>query len=241
MEDDFNERLTRRLRALDAAVPRPLIKEGVMSETKSTRITSRFPLGLVAGAVTIAVVVALASMTLHTSSNVGANESTAPAGSAANQSQPVGSNPATASSPITGMAITDIQAIPLGGSGNPVSVVATIQNQTGADDKLIGASSPSATSGGLYATSGGDTQPQTDASGTGNLRPTDASGMRNLRPMPWWLLASGQTIQLRRGAGEIVLNGLAAPLTPGDHVQVTFKFANAAPVTVSVPVVASAS
>lgn len=235
MEDDFNERLTRRLRALDAAVPRPLIKEGVMSGTRSTRVTSRFPLGLVAGAVTIAVVVAVASMTLRTSSSVGANESTAPTESAANQSQPAASTSlvvtptVTASSLATGMVITNVQAIPFAGSGNPVRVVATIQNQTGADDKLTGASSPSATSGGLYATSGG-----TPAS-------TDASGMGNLRPMPWWLITSGQTIQLRPGDGEIVLNGLAAPLSPGDHVQVTFKFANAAPVTVSVPVVASAN
>jgi len=56
-----------------------------------------------------------------------------------------------------------------------------------------------------------------------------------------WLITSGGTIQLRVGDGEIVLNGLAAPLMPGDHVQVTFIFANAAAVTVSVPVVASAS
>ena len=153
MEDDFNERLTRRLRALDAAVPRPLIKEeGVLSGTRSTRVTSRFPLGLVAGVVAIIAVVAVASMTLRTSSSVGANESTAPTESAAN-----------ASSPVAGMGITNVQAIPFAGSGNPVSVVATIQNQTGVDDKLIGASSPSATSGGLYGTSGG-TQASTDAS-----------------------------------------------------------------------------
>jgi copper(I)-binding protein len=235
MKDDFDERLTRRLRAMDAAVPRPMIKEGVMSGTRSTHITSRFPLGLVAGVVTVAVVVAVASMALRTSSNVGANESTAPTGSAVNQSQPVASSSlvatptATASSPASGIVITNVQAVPFAGSGNPVRVVATIQNQTGADDKLIGASSPSATSGGLYATSGG--MPAS----------TDASGMGNLRPMPWWLLTSGQTIQLRPGDGEIVLNGLAAPLTPGDHIQVTFIFANAAPVTVSVPVVASGS
>ena len=240
MEDDFDERLTRRLSALDAAVPRPLIKEGVMSGTRSTRVTSRFPLGLVAGVVTVAVVVAVASMTLRTSSNVGANESTAPTRSAANQSQPIASGSlmvapsATASSPVTGMVITSAQAVPIVGSGNPVRVVADIQNMTGADDRLIGASSPSATSGGLYGTCA-------CAAPAGIPTPTDWSGMAQFVPMRSWLITSGGTIQLRVGDGEIVLNGLAAPLIPGDHVQVTFIFANAAAVTVSVPVVASAS
>ena len=107
-------------------------------------------------------------------------------------------------------------------------VIATIQNRTGVDDKLIGASSPVAASGGLYSTSG--------------IYPvsTDPSGMGNLRLTPWWLIKADETIQLRAGDGEIVLNGLAAPLTPGEQVQVTFKFEKAAPVTLSVPVFASA-
>lgn len=239
MEDDFDERLTRRLSALDAAVPRPLIKEGVMSGTRSTRITSRFPVGLVAGVVTFAVVVAVALMTLRASSNAGANESTAPTGSASNQSQPISSSsspvtPTVTAASATGMVITSVQAVPIVGSGNPVRVVADIQNMTGADDRLIGASSPSATSGGLYGTCA-------CAAPAGIPTPTDWSGMAQLVPMRSWLITSGGTIQLRVGDGEIVLNGLAAPLMPGDHVQVTFIFANAAAVTVSVPVVASAS
>jgi len=235
MEDDFNERLTRRLRALDAAVPRPLIKEGAMSTTRSTRVATRFPLGLVAGLAVVVAVVAVASATLRSSSSVGADESNAPSGSAAavSQTAAVGSSAPSASAssvvPAAGVVITRVQAIPLAGTGNPVSIVGWIENQTGADISLVGASSPVATSGGLYATSG--KMPDL----------TDKSGMGNFRLMTGILIPAGQSLQLRHGDGEIVLNGLAKPLLPGDQVEVTFKFANAAPVTVSVPVVASAS
>ena len=235
MEDDFIERLTRRLRALDAAVPRPLIKEGVMYGTRSTRVTSRFPVGLVAGLVVVVAVVAVATATLRSSSSVGANESNAPSwtAAAASQTAAVGSSAPSASTssvvPAAGVVIAGVQAIPLTGTGNPVSIVGRIENQTGADISLVGASSPIAASGGLYATSG--EMPD----------PSDKSGMGNLRLMSGILIPAGQSLQLRRGDGEIVLNGLAKPLLPGDQVEVTFKFESADSVTLKVPVVSSAN
>jgi copper(I)-binding protein len=63
--------------------------------------------------------------------------------------------------------------------------------------------------------------------------------MGNKSPMPSWLIRAGETIQLRTGAGEIILNGLAEPLVAGDQLEVTFEFEDAAPVTVTVTVVSS--
>jgi copper(I)-binding protein len=232
MKDDFDERLTQRLRALDAAVPPPSIREGAMPATRSTRVSSRFPLGLAAGLVVFVAVVALAAGALRMSSNVGANESTGPSGSAPTASSSAAPPTSTtsptiiASSPSAGMVITDAQAIPFAGTGNPVRIFATIENRTGADDDLIGASSPVAATGGLYATC------------LCTPGASDASGMGNLRPMTGRLIRAGQALRV---SGEIVLNGLDEPLAPGDQLQVTFEFANAAPVTVTVTVVSGAN
>jgi len=206
-----------------------------MSGTRWTRDASRFSLGLAAGVVTVAVVVAVASMTLRTSSDVRANQSNAPSGTAAAASQTaaVGSSAPSASTrsivPAAGVVITGLQAIPRAGTGNPVSIVGRIENHTGADISLVGASSPIATSGGLYATSG----EMPDLS--------DKSGMGNLRLMSGILIPAGQSLQLRRGDGEIVLNGLAKPLLPGDQVEVTLKFESGVSVTLIVSVVSSAN
>jgi copper(I)-binding protein len=235
MRDDFDERLTRRLKALDATVPRPLIKEGAMSRSRSVRVRTRFPFGLAAGLVVVVAVVAVASATLRNSSSVGANESSAPSESAAAASQTAvvlsSASSASASSVVlaAGVVITGVQAIPLAGTGNPVSVVGRIENQTSADISLVGASSPVATSGGLYATSG--KMPDL----------TDKSGMGSFRLMTGILIPAGQSLQLRHGDGEIVLNGLAKPLLPGDQVDVTFKFESGDSVTLTVPVVSSAN
>jgi copper(I)-binding protein len=111
-----------------------------------------------------------------------------------------------------------------------VSVTAVITNQTDSNDKLLGASSPIAASGGLY--------------GGGCLCwpiPTDdGTGLANKSRMTWWAIAITETIQLRAGSGEVILNGLAKPLVPGQTIEVTFEFAVAPPVTVKVPVVGPA-
>jgi copper(I)-binding protein len=138
-----------------------------------------------------------------------------------------GTPSATASTP-AGMLVTDAQARPIAGSGNPVSVTAVITNRTDSNDKLLGASSPIAASGGLYATC------------ACSPVPTDSTGLADTSRMPWWAIAINETIQLRAGSGEVILNGLASPLAPGQTIEVTFEFAVAPPVTVKVPVVGPA-
>ena len=138
-----------------------------------------------------------------------------------------GDNSASPPSNGSGMNIIDPQAMPISGKGNPVIVVATIRNGTGRDDKLLGGSSPAATTVGLYATC--SCMPP---------EPTDpVTGIPGLAAFPWWLIRADETIQLRAGAGEMVLSGLSQPLAAGQTVEVTLEFAYADPVTVQIPVV----
>jgi len=126
------------------------------------------------------------------------------------------------------MNISDAQAMPIASNGNAVIVVATIRNQTGQDDKLTGGSSLGAALVALYATCScwpEATDPET--------------GIVGVSRMPQWLIPQGQSIQLRVGDGELIVSGLPQPLAAGQTIEVTFEFAYAAPVTVTVPVVAS--
>jgi copper(I)-binding protein len=129
----------------------------------------------------------------------------------------------------SGMNIIDAQAMPISGNGNPVIVVATIRNGTGHDDKLLGGSSPVATTVGLYSTCACATPEPMDP----------VTGIPGLAAFPWWLIRADETIQLRAGAGEMVLSCLSQPLAAGQTVEVTFEFAYADPVTVQTPVVSA--
>jgi len=123
------------------------------------------------------------------------------------------------------MLVEAAQAWPVADSGNPVWVYATITNKTGTDDRLVGASSPAAASAGLYMTPLCAPLPSADAE--------DQCGGRV--PMTWWPIQKDETIQMN---GQLILSGLEKPLKPGQTVEVTFKFANASPVTLKIPVVA---
>jgi periplasmic copper chaperone A len=126
------------------------------------------------------------------------------------------------------MTVIDAQAIPMHGNGNPVLVVATIRNDTGRDDKLIGGSSPLARTVRLVMAVGetpGPTDPLT--------------GIPNLGSIPWWPIAANETLKFPPGQGEMVLSGLLEPLAAGQTVQVTFEFAYADPVAVQIPVVSA--
>lgn len=207
MNDDFDDRLTRRLRTLDAAVPRAQTKMGALPATRSGHVSTRLPFGLAAALLAIVLVVGVGSAAIRNSSGIGAG--------------PSASVPADA----VGVVITNVEAVPLPGTAKAVSIVATIENKTGRDIKLLGASSPIATSGGLYATSG--EMPD----------PSDATGIGNLCAMPSLLIPAGESIQLRRGAGEILLTGVAGSQLPGDRFEVTFRFEGADPATVTAVVV----
>ena len=128
----------------------------------------------------------------------------------------------------SGMTIIDAQAIPMPGNGNPVLVVATIRNDTGRDDKLIGGTSPAAKAVGLVM-SVGETPGPTDP----------LTGIPNVGPIPWWPIAANETLRFTPGQGPMVLSGLSEPLVAGQTVEVTFEFAYADPVTVQIPVVSA--
>jgi copper(I)-binding protein len=134
----------------------------------------------------------------------------------------------TAAAPGGGMEVSDAQAAPIPSNGNAVSVVATIRNQTGQDDRLTGGSSPGAAFAALYATCGC------------SPAPTDPeTGLVGRTRMPWSLVKQGESIQLRAGDGELIVGGLPEPLAAGRTIEVTFEFDHAASVTLAVPVVAS--
>lgn len=85
-----------------------------------------------------------------------------------------------------------------------------------ADDRLVGASSPSAASVSLH---------RTDASGA--MRATDAVAV-----------PAGATVPFVPGGDHLMLEGLVAPLLPGDDVIVNLEFERAGVVEVTAPVVA---
>ena len=145
--------------------------------------------------------------------------------SAASPSTPTA--PASSVMPGKSIVITAARAIPVASNGNALSVVASIRNDTGLDDAIVGGSSPGA-KGGLYSTCGclpARTDPET--------------GLVNKSRMTWWKIPAGETVALRSGDGEMILLGLPRPLAAGDTIEVTFQFESAGDVTVAVPVVAS--
>ena len=125
-----------------------------------------------------------------------------------------------------GMVIDHAQGQILLADGYYLSVTATITNSGQSDDRLIGASSPAAGSGGLYATAACGTPP----------RSPGATGVAGKVPMDWWLVRAGETVELRAGAGEIILAGLSADLSPVSTIEVSFLFEKAGAVVVRVPV-----
>lgn len=203
MNDEFDGRLKRRLSALDAAAPVAVPDLHNSSGGRHSHrvgglgLSGSLPLGL-AAAIAIAIGVAVAS-------------------GLARQA------PGAAVSAGPSMVIENAQASLV---GDHVSVAATITNPTGQDDKLIGVSSPAATTAGLY-----------DLSMCSTPVPVDTTtGLCGMLPIHWWLIKAHETVQLR---GEIVLVGLIHPLAVGQSVEVTFEFATAPSVTVKVPVVAA--
>lgn len=126
------------------------------------------------------------------------------------------------------MTVSSARAVPFAGRENPVLVEAVIENPTGRDDWLTGASSPVARRAEMDATVDRGSPGPTD----------DGSGMVGLSPLPRMLVPAGESLTLRGGDGQVTLVGVAPALSPGQVIAVTFTFEHAAPVTVSVPVVA---
>jgi copper(I)-binding protein len=120
-----------------------------------------------------------------------------------------------------GMLITQATATLLTGSTRSLRIYAAITNASGVDDRLLGASSPVAASGGLYAWPACTAAPGGFPCGT-------------RVPMPWWRIQAGETITI---SGSLALDGVDPSVTTGQSVEVTFRFETSAPVTIQVPVV----
>jgi periplasmic copper chaperone A len=97
------------------------------------------------------------------------------------------------------------------------AVYLTLQNRGGADDKLIGATTPAASQAGLHAQ-------------------TMENGVMEMRPLASVDIAPGATASLKPGSNHIMLMGLKRPLKQGEHIPLTLKFAHAPPLTVQVEV-----
>ncbi len=105
------------------------------------------------------------------------------------------------------------------------AVFLTLHNQQTAADKLVGASSPVATTVELHESA-------VDANGVATMTKVDAIE-----------IPAGQQVSLKPDGYHIMLLGLNAPLTEGTPFDITLDFENAAdvtlPVTVTAPVAAA--
>ena len=97
----------------------------------------------------------------------------------------------------------------------------TIAN-AGGDDRLVGAAVPAPARASLHATS--------HAGGVASLRPLE-DGL----PVP-----AGATISLEPGGAHLMIEGLEAPLRPGDAVPIRLRFERAGERTIQAPVAAAA-
>nr|WP_314447065.1 copper chaperone PCu(A)C [uncultured Sphingomonas sp.] len=87
----------------------------------------------------------------------------------------------------------------------------------GAADRLVGASSPAASSVTIH-----DSQNQ--------------GGVMRMRPAGALPVAAGGTIVMKPGGLHIMLTGLKAPLRPGSRLPVTLRFAKAGLVQATLPI-----
>jgi len=88
---------------------------------------------------------------------------------------------------------------------------------TGAPDRLLGASTPVAATAELHET-------------------IDDNGVMRMRPVPALPLEAGKPVVLKPGSYHLMLIGLRQQLKPGDSFPVTLTFEKAAPVTATVTV-----
>lgn len=62
-------------------------------------------------------------------------------------------------------------------------------------------------------------------------------GLQRMVRLPDVALPAGGTVRFEPGGLHVMLIDIAAPLTPGMQIELTLRFENASPVTLSVPVV----
>ncbi len=93
----------------------------------------------------------------------------------------------------------------------------TIENRGGAEDRLVGASSPVAQSVTPHAT-------------------VEENGVATMRRWEDAVIPAGGAVEMAPGGLHLMLMGLSAPLTEGESVPLTLTFEAAGAVTVAMPV-----
>ena len=99
----------------------------------------------------------------------------------------------------------------------PTSAIYFSLTDTGQPDRLVGCSTPVATSAQLHET-------------------IHDNGVMKMRPVPGLPLTPGQPVTLSPGGYHVMLMGLKAPLKQGETFPLTLTFEHAPPVTVTIAV-----
>ncbi len=127
---------------------------------------------------------------------------------------PAATSPAAA----PGITVDGAFARPSPSEGGNGGAFMTITNNSGAPDRLIGASSPAAKMVEIHET-------------------IDDNGVMKMRPVAGGFeVPAGGKLELKPGGKHVMLMGLTAPLTEGGEVEITLKFEKAGEVTVKAPV-----
>ncbi len=118
-----------------------------------------------------------------------------------------------------GMRVEDAYVRVSGPAAQSGAIFLQVLNETGADDRLIGAETQAAARAELHTH-------QENAQGV----------MRMVHVEDGFPVAAGETLSLERGGRHVMLMGLTAPLAEGDTVPLTLHFEGAGTVDLSVPV-----
>jgi copper(I)-binding protein len=126
-----------------------------------------------------------------------------------------------------GIAVTDPWARASSAMASAGAAYMTIQNNGGAADALVGASSPAATTVEVH---------ETVVMGSPAPGASGDSGMMGMQPVKRLEIPAGGSVQLKPGSYHIMLIGLKQDLKAGDTIQITLTFEKAGDVSLSVPV-----
>lgn len=120
---------------------------------------------------------------------------------------------------VDGIVVKDAYARSSGAMASSGAAFMVIENQTGADDRLIGAASDVAERTELHT-----------------HREDDMGVMRMIHVEQGFDLPAGGTLEMRRGGHHVMFLGLSEPFEQGDTVTVTLEFETTGQVTVDIPV-----
>jgi len=126
--------------------------------------------------------------------------------------------PALAGAASPGVAVSDPWARATPPHAATAAIYLTLTSA--AADRLTGCSSPAAKAAQLHETT------------------MTAAGVMQMRPLGGLDLPAGKAVTLSPGTDHVMLTGLSGPLVAGKSVKLHLTFAHAAPVDVTVPIVA---